>query len=189
MEFWVVSAYTAKFWVHLSLNWSSYWIPKLYQFFWNTLFCSNNNNNNNNNNHLLYMSNSSPRIKKDGNPSTGSKNLQSGYKDGIWHRKMYHANNENQKTSTGRKNRTTKSRKNQNARRKGNLQVLGNIRNGHSQTCGDEKKIKKEYHRRTRKLFEIKLYSRNLIKGINTLAVPYVRYSGLFLLCTREELQ
>ena len=29
----------------------------------------------------------------------------------------------------------------------------------------------------------------NLIKGINTMAVPLVRYSGLFLKCTREELQ
>ena len=34
-----------------------------------------------------------------------------------------------------------------------------------------KEKIKKEYLRRTRKLLEIKLYSRNLIKGINTWAV------------------
>ena len=41
-------------------------------------------------------------------------------------------------------------------------------------------KIRK-YLRRTRKLLETKLSSRNLIKGINTLAVPFVRYSGPFL--------
>ena len=41
--------------------------------------------------------------------------------------------------------------------------------------------IQKEYLRRTRKLLEIKLSSRNLIKGINTSAVPLVRYSGSFL--------
>ena len=35
-------------------------------------------------------------------------------------------------------------------------------------------KIKKEYLRRTRKLFETKLSRRNLIKGINTWAVPLV---------------
>ena len=35
-----------------------------------------------------------------------------------------------------------------------------------------KEKIKKEYPRRTRKLLEIELYSRNLIKGINTWAVP-----------------
>ena len=50
-----------------------------------------------------------------------------------------------------------------------------------------KEKIKKEYLRRTRKLHEQKLYSRNLIKGINTLAVPLVRYSGPLLKLTRKE--
>ena len=44
-----------------------------------------------------------------------------------------------------------------------------------------KKKIKNEYHRRTRKLLETKLCSRHLIKGINTWVVPFVRYLGLFL--------
>ena len=52
-----------------------------------------------------------------------------------------------------------------------------------------KEKIKKEYFRRTRKLLKTKLYSRNLIKGINTWAVPLVRYSGPFLKWTREELK
>ena len=42
-------------------------------------------------------------------------------------------------------------------------------------------KIKNEYLRRTRKLLETMLSSRNLIKGINTSAVHLVRYSGPFL--------
>ena len=50
-------------------------------------------------------------------------------------------------------------------------------------------KIRKEYLRRTRKLLETKLSSRNLIKGINTWAVPLVRYSGPFLKLTRDELK
>ena len=50
-------------------------------------------------------------------------------------------------------------------------------------------KIPKEYLRRTRKLLETKLSSRNLIKGINTWAVLLVRYSGPFLKWTREELR
>ena len=50
-------------------------------------------------------------------------------------------------------------------------------------------KIKKECLRRSRKLLETKLYSRNLIKGINTRAVPLVRYSGHFLKWTKEELE
>ena len=50
-------------------------------------------------------------------------------------------------------------------------------------------KTRKEYLRRTRKLLETKLSSRNLIKGINTWAVPFVRYSGPFLKWTRDELK
>ena len=50
-------------------------------------------------------------------------------------------------------------------------------------------KIRKEYLRRTRKLLETKISSRNLIKGINTWAVPLVRYSGTFLKWTRDELK
>ena len=48
-------------------------------------------------------------------------------------------------------------------------------------------KIQKEYLRRTRKLLETKLSCRNLIKGINTWAVPLVRYSGSFLKWARDE--
>ena len=49
--------------------------------------------------------------------------------------------------------------------------------------------IRKEYLRRTRKLLETKLSSRNPIKGINTWAVPLIGYSGPFLKWTREELK
>ena len=50
-------------------------------------------------------------------------------------------------------------------------------------------KIQKEYLRRKRKLLETKLSCRNLIEGINTWAVPLVRYSRPFLKWTREELK
>ena len=49
--------------------------------------------------------------------------------------------------------------------------------------------IRKEHLRRTRKLLETKLFHRNLIKEINTWAVPLVRYSGPFLKLTRRELK
>ena len=52
-----------------------------------------------------------------------------------------------------------------------------------------KEKIQKEYLRKTRKLLETKLNSRNLIKGINTWAVPLVRDSGPFLKWTRNELK
>ena len=51
-----------------------------------------------------------------------------------------------------------------------------------------EKKLK-EYFRRTRKLLETKVYWRNLIKEINTWAIPTGIYSRSFLNWTREELQ
>ena len=52
-----------------------------------------------------------------------------------------------------------------------------------------KEKILKDYHRRARKLLETKLNSRNLIIGINTWALPLVRYSGPFLKWTRDELK
>ena len=68
-------------------------------------------------------------------------NLLSGYRDVIWLRKMFHANNNKRETSHDGRNRTIRSRKNQNVRRKGNIHVLGNIGSGHNQISGD--KIKK----------------------------------------------
>ena len=50
-------------------------------------------------------------------------------------------------------------------------------------------KIQNKYLRRTRKLLETKLSNKNLIEGINTWAVPLVRYSGPFLKQTRVELR
>ena len=49
--------------------------------------------------------------------------------------------------------------------------------------------IQKEYLKRTRKLLEIKLSSRNLMKRINARAVPLVGYSGPFLKWTKEAIK
>ena len=84
--------------------------------------------------------------------------IQRRYRDGIWYRKMWYVNKKKRKTHDGG-NRPTKSRKNQNSRRKGNLQAHGNSGSGYNQTSGDErKKIKKEYLRRTISLLETKLH-------------------------------
>ena len=77
----------------------------------------------------------------------------------------------------------------ENVRRKGKLQIFGNIGSEHHQTCGDKRKNLKEYLRRTKKLLQTKLHGRNLIKVINTWTVPLVRCSGPFLKWIREELQ
>ena len=52
-----------------------------------------------------------------------------------------------------------------------------------------KEKIMKEYFRRTRNLPQAKLYSRNLMKGINTWTVSLARYSGSILKWTSEELK
>ena len=53
---------------------------------------------------------------------------------------------------------------------------LGILEAGNIKQAEIKRKVKKEYLRRTRKLLETKLNSRNLIKGINTWAVPIIRY-------------
>ena len=85
-----------------------------------------------------------------------------------------------------RRKRTTKTRKNQDARRKGNLGIL---KADTIKQAEIKERIKKEYPRKTRKLLETKLRSGNLIKGINSRAVGLVRYSGQFSKWAREKLQ
>ena len=48
-------------------------------------------------------------------------NIQSRYRDGIWHGKMHHASYKKRQTTHDRKSRKTKSRKTQNDQRKGNI--------------------------------------------------------------------
>ena len=59
--------------------------------------------------------------------------------DGIWHRKMRSARHEKWQTTSNWRNRTTKSRQDQNARRKRDLQILRNLGGWHHQTSGNEK--------------------------------------------------
>ena len=72
----------------------------------------------------MYMDNIKLFVKNEkriGKPNTGSENMQSGYKDGNWHRKMYYANNEKRKMAYDGRNRITKSRKSQIVWTKGNF--------------------------------------------------------------------
>ena len=101
------------------------------------------------------------------NPYIGNENIQSGHRDGIWHRKMSHANIEKRETTQDGRNWTTKSRKNLNSRRKRNSQILGNIGSSNHQTSGDERKNQNEYLEEREKLHETKIYCHNLINGIN----------------------
>ena len=93
-------------------------------------------------------------------------------------------------TTTTNNNNDNNNNNNNNAWRKLKLHIFGyfggwlSIKQVHMKD-----KIRKEYLRRTRKLLETKLSSRNLIKGINTWAISLVRYSVTFLNWTRDELK
>ena len=50
-------------------------------------------------------------------------------------------------------------------------------------------KVLNEYKRRVRKIGKTKLNGRNIVKGINTWAIPVLRYSAPFLSWTKTELQ
>ena len=69
-------------------------------------------------NHLMYLDNiklfARKRKKRIGNLNTGNEDIQSEYRDRIWHRKMRHASNEKREMTHDGANRTTKSRKSQN---------------------------------------------------------------------------
>ena len=108
--------------------------------------------------------------------------------DGIWFWKMRPARHEKWQTTSNWRNRATKSRQDQNTRRKRDLQYLGILEADTIKQVEMKNQIRKEYLRRTRKLLYTKLNSRNLIKGINTWAVPRVRYSRPFLKWIRDEL-
>ena len=124
------------------------------------------------------------RIKKS---NTHIENIQSELRNVNWHRKICPVSKEKRQTTPGRRNGTTKSRKHKNVRRKGNLQILGNLRSRHHQTSGDErKKLRKNI---SGKLFDIKLCSRTLIKGKILELFSSIRYSGPSFNWTREKLK
>ena len=79
-------------------------------------------------NHQKYMDDIKLFAKNEtriGNLNTGSENIRLGYRDGIWHRKMCHANNEKPKKANKGKNRTTNSRKIRTLGEKENYKCLG----------------------------------------------------------------
>ena len=100
--------------------------------------------------------------------------------------KMCHADNEKPEKRNNGRNRTAKSQKIRILGEKENSKDLGMLEANTVKISEMKEKIRNEYFRRTRKLLEFKLCSRNLIKGINTWAVPFIRFSGLFLNCRRE---
>ena len=102
---------------------------------------------------------------------------------------MCHTNNEQRKKEMTEGIELPNEEKIRTLREKETYMYLGILEADTFKQAKINEKFFKKYHRRTRKLFETKEYSRNLIKRINAWAVPHVRYSGPFLKCTSEELQ
>ena len=137
-------------------------------------------------NYLMYM-NDIKMKKRIGNPNTDSENIQSRYRNEIWRWKMRHARNDKRQTAHDR-SRTIKSWKIRELIEKETYKNLGILEADTIKQVDMNEKIKTEYPRR-RKPLEIKLYGRNLVKGINTWTVFFVPCSGPFLKWTREELK
>ena len=121
--------------------------------------------------------------RRNGNTNTDSENIQSRYTNGIWHRKcpMLEMKSPKRHMTEGVQQPNQVIR----TLRENDLQILGDIRSWCYQTTGNGEKMK--YLRIVRKLFETKLYNRNLVKGINTWSVHLVRYLQPILKSTRKE--
>ena len=125
-------------------------------------------------NYLMYMDDIKlfAKTEKELETNTRSQNTQSGYRNGIWHTKMRHASNEKWKMTHYRR-KTTKSRQNSNAQRKGNLRILGEIGNWHHQTRRDERKNLERIFQKNQKVtrdktIKPKPYQRNKYLGFST---------------------
>ena len=114
-----------------------------------------------------------------GESDTNNKNIQPGYRNGIWYKKKCYADNENWKKTNNRKNRIDKLRKNQKTWRKGKLQVLGNIE---SRPPSNKWKWKEKttVPQTNEKRFKTKLCRGNLIKDKH-LGTPLWKILGTIL--------
>ena len=108
--------------------------------------------------------------------NTRNYNIQPWYRNGIWHRKMCHACNENGKT-TSEGMELPNQDKIRTLGENETYKYLGILEADTIKQVEIKDKVQKEYWR-TRKLLETKFSGWNLIKGLNTWAVPLVRYSG-----------
>ena len=119
--------------------------------------------------------------KRIGDSGTTNKNIQSGYRNGIWHRKMCHARNEKRKKTKNGSNKTVKWRKNQNARRIGKLQVLGNIGCRHHQTEIRFLKYLKRVSQANEKASRNQTLQQESPQRKKNTWTVLIRYSGTFL--------
>ena len=116
-------------------------------------------------------SNCWPKIRKRiGDPNTSGDDILWRYRDGIWQRKMCHANNEMRKKTINGKIWLINKEKIRMLGEKESYKYLVTLEVDTIKQVEMKENFSKEYLRRTRKLLKIKQqYSRNLIKEINAL--------------------
>ena len=135
-------------------------------------------------NHLIYMDDiklfaENKKIIR--NPNTDNEDIQSRYRDKIWYRKysmLIIRRRKRQMTLNQGKISTVGEKK--------TYKYLGILETDTIKQAETKEKILKNT---PEERLETKLYSRNIIKSINTWAVLLVRYSWPFLKWTREKLQ
>ena len=96
------------------------------------------------------------------NSNACSQNMQSGHKDEIWHRKMYHSSNEKRQLTEWNNQIKTKL---EHLKKRKPTNTWGFWKLTPSNKWRWKKKRKKEYSRRTRKVHETKTYQRNKYQG------------------------
>ena len=100
--------------------------------------------------------------------------MQSGHRDGIWHRKLCPAGKEKRQTTPEWTELNYQIKTKFEGSKKETCKYLGVLEAKTIKQMEMKEKIK-EYLRRTRKLLEAKQYSRNLNKGINIWTVLLAR--------------
>ena len=127
--------------------------------------------------------------KRTGNPNTGSEDIQWRYRDENWQRKCTMLIMKSGKRQMMEEIELLYREKIRTFEEKEFYKYYWILEADTIKQTKTKEKIKKEYLRRTRKQLETTLYCRNIIKGINTWAVPLVRYLGLFVKWARKVLQ
>ena len=126
-------------------------------------------------NHLIYMDDIKIFIKNEKrtrDTDTDNENVQPGYRNGICHWKMNHTDNEKLENRNNGKNRTVESE---------NL--------GRRKITSTWKKTEADTIKQRKRLLKSKLCNINFNKGINSWAVPLIRYSRPFLKWTGEKIR
>ena len=115
--------------------------------------------------------------------------IESGHRNGIWHWQMCQPVMKSGKRYLTDGMKLPNQDKIRTLAENKNYIYFGILEAGTIKQIQMKDNIQKEYLRRTRKLLETKHSCRKLIKGINTWAVPLVRYYGSFLKLTRDGLK